>query len=150
MKAILRKGAVACAAMLMGANAMAQSFDLVRSFGDIPNNMLMAGSLFNDNESRMMFEICDEEGFATKKELYDKNLNLDKEITFSPLFEKVEQYCIYEEPKTLKVLEVLVDTNSHYEADRFFWEMLFILSMKIFIQTLNLIPTIPISCVTRI
>ena len=32
MKAILRKGAVACAAMLMGANVMAQSFDFTKEF----------------------------------------------------------------------------------------------------------------------
>ena len=54
MKAILRKGMVACAAMLMGANVMAQSFDLNKEFeGDYWPSVINQ-SLTKDGNPRLM------------------------------------------------------------------------------------------------
>ena len=116
-RSFLRKGTAAFAAMLMGANVMAQSYNLVRSIDNYSESMFVSGILFNDNESRIGLVVDDENGFISKISLYDKNLNLDKEISSGPLFEKFEGFTIYEEPKTLKVLETVVDTNSNFTPD---------------------------------
>ena len=126
MKAILRKGAVACAAVLMGANVMAQSFDFTKEFqGDSEDIFysnaggIVPASSFRDGNPRLA--IAEEaEGNGEKYEdgnsiyrwivkklsILDVNLNVEKEFTSGPLFEEYVNVTVKSAAKTLKVESV--------------------------------------------
>ena len=127
MKAILRKGMAACAAVLMGANAMAQSFDFTKEFqGDVEDIFYSNGggivpaSSFKDGNPRLVIaeeaegngENDDENGNYTyrnivnKLSILDVNLNVEKEFTSGPLFEEYVNVTVKSAAKTLKVESV--------------------------------------------
>ena len=95
MKAILRKGAVACAAMLMGANVMAQENVFVEKTGVnfsgyvdfIPGEILIGGTskiLLPIYESG---DIYDEVRYYVGYQVMDENLEVEKEIRISTIEE---------------------------------------------------------------
>ena len=128
MKAILRKGAVACVAMLMGANVMAQSFDLTKEFqGELENLLYDSGAggvvpatFFKDGKPRLVIEeeaegnggFYDDNNNCTYREIINKltildaNLNVEKEFTSGPLFEEFVNITVKSAAKTLKVESV--------------------------------------------
>ena len=127
MKAILRKGAVACAAMLMGANVMAQSFDFTKEFqGDVEDLFysngggMISASSFKDGKPRIAIaeeaegngDKYDEYGNYTfryiinKVSILDVNLNVEKEFTSGPLFEEYVDVAVKSAAKALKVSSV--------------------------------------------
>lgn len=116
MKAILRKGMVACAAMLMGANVMAQSLDFIKEFQQdywpwgIKQSLMKDGNprlIITEQTSREYINGLDASYFQLKKlSILDKNLSTEKELTSGPLFEEVEDMAITSAPKTLKVASV--------------------------------------------
>lgn len=120
MKAILRKGMAACAAVLMGANVMAQSFDLTKEFqGDYGFwGNVIGGSLTKDGNPRMLLldGVNDEwydqdkgyiyQNTIDKLTILDKNLNAEKEFTSGPLFDEYTTVTVKSAVKTLKVESV--------------------------------------------
>lgn len=121
MKAILRKGVAACAAVLMGANVMAQSFDLTKEFqGDYGFwGNVIGGSLTKDGNPRMLLldGVNDEwydqdnddyiyQNTIDKLTILDKNLNAEKEFTSGPLFDEYTTVKVKSAVKTLKVESV--------------------------------------------
>lgn len=116
MKAILRKGAVACAAMLMGTNVMAQSFDLNKEFeGDYWPSVINQ-SLTKDGNPRLMvaertsndfYSDMDRNYFQLNKlSILNNALATEKEFTSGPLFEEIEDIKVTYAPKTLKIASV--------------------------------------------
>ena len=125
MKAILRKGMAACAAVLMGANVMAQSFDLTKEFqGGLEEDFFEGGvvssALTKDGNPRLVImegtegngENLDENGNYTYTSIMDKlsilnnNLETEKEFTSGPLFEEFVDVRAKSAAKTLKVASV--------------------------------------------
>lgn len=116
MKAILRKGAVACAAMLMGANAMAQSFDLTKEFEGESWPSVINQALTNDGNPRLMVAertrndyYSDMDGNyyqLNKLSILNNDLATEKVFTSGPLFEEIEDIEVTYAPKTLKVASV--------------------------------------------
>lgn len=116
MKAILRKGAVACAAMLMGANAMAQSFDLTKEFEGESWPSVINQALTNDGNPRLMVAertrndyYSDMDGNyyqLSKLSILNNDLATEKVFTSGPLFEEIEDIEVTYAPKTLKVASV--------------------------------------------
>ena len=100
MKAILRKGAVACAAMLMGANVMAQSFDFTKEFQGDYWPSVITQSLTKDGNPRLFITEVQNGGSSIEFDRYyyllnkltiiDKTLSTEKEFTSGPLFEEIE------------------------------------------------------------
>ena len=101
MKAILRKGMAACAAVLMGANVMAQSFDFIGEFeGYYPsaiNHLLM-----KDGNPRLIVTEKTLGGslkynyyyLLDKLTILDNSLSSEKEFTSGPLFEEFENVVV--------------------------------------------------------
>ena len=116
MKAILRKGAVACAAMLMGANVMAQSFDLTKEFEEESWPSVINQALTNDGNPRLMVAERTRNDFYSemdrsyyqlnKLSILNNALATEKEFTSGPLFEEIEDIEVTYVPKTLKVASV--------------------------------------------
>lgn len=117
MKAILRKGMAACAAVLVSANVMAQSFDLTKEFqgnDDFWGNAINK-SFTKDGNPRMLLldgvddEWHDKDGhyisqYTTDKlTILDNNLNAEKEFTSGPLFDEYTTVTVESAVKTLKV-----------------------------------------------
>lgn len=124
MKAILRKGMVACATMLMGTNVMAQSFDLTKEL-QLNLEALFEGGvvspvLTKDGNPRLIIveetegngEDYDENGNYTytctmdKLSILNNNLETEKEFTSGPLFEEFVNVTAESAAKTLKVESV--------------------------------------------
>ena len=98
MKAILRKGVAACAAMLMGANVMAQEDVFVENSGVKFSTecYFLSQEMTSDGKSRLILPITEtieiDEGygtytysFTTGWQVVDKNLNVEKEFKmFTP------------------------------------------------------------------
>jgi len=116
MKAILRKGMAACAAVLMGANAMAQSFDFTKEFeGDYWPGVINQ-SLTKDGNPRLMvaertrndFYVDNDRSYSqlNKLSILNNALATEKEFTSGPLFEEIEDIKVTYAPKTLKVASV--------------------------------------------
>ena len=124
MKAILRKGMAACAAVLMGANVMAQSFDFTKEFqGDLEELFeggVISSSLTKDGNPRLVIvewtegngENRDENGNYTytytmdKLSILNNNLETEKEFTSGPLFDEYTNVTAKSAVKTLKVASV--------------------------------------------
>ena len=125
MKAILRKGVAACAAVLMGANVMAQSFDLTKEFqGGLEEDFFEGGvvssALTKDGNPRLVImegtegngENRDENGNYTytytmdKLSILNNNLETEKEFTSGPLFEEYVDITARSAAKTLRVESV--------------------------------------------
>ena len=116
MKAILRKGAVACAAMLMGANVMAQSFDLTKEFEGESWPSVINQALTNDGNPRLMVAERTRNDFYSemdrsyyqlnKLSILNNALATEKEFTSGPLFDEIEDIEVTYAPKTLKVASV--------------------------------------------
>ena len=126
MKAILRKGMAVCAAVLMGANVMAQSFDFTKEFqGELADIFdsnaggIVPASSFRDGNPRLA--IAEEaegngekyedgnyiyRGIVKKLSILDVNLNVEKEFTSGPLFEEYVNVTVKSATKTLKVESV--------------------------------------------
>ena len=142
MKAILRKGAVACAAMLMGANVMAQSFDLTKELeGELENLLYDSGAggvvpatFFKDGKPRLVIEeeaegnggFRDENDNETwryiinKLTVLDANLNVEKEFTSGPLFEEYVNVTVKSAAKTLKIESVDTIYSGEEALERFY------------------------------
>lgn len=124
MKAILRKGMAACAAVLMGANVMAQSFDLTKEFQgdfeDLFQGGVVCSALTKDGNPRLIIlegtegngENRDENGNYTytytmdKLSILNNNLETEKEFTSGPLFEEYVDVTAKSAAKTLKIESV--------------------------------------------
>lgn len=124
MKAILRKGMAACAAVLMGANVMAQSFDLTKEFGKTDEGVLtnaIISSLTKDSQPRLVITESDE-GRGSKYDpetgrytyvytmdklsILDNGFNVEKEFTSGPLFDEYIDVTVEAAAKTLKIESV--------------------------------------------
>lgn len=120
MKAILRKGAVACAAMLMSANAMAQSFDFTKEFeGDYWPDVVYHSLMKDDVTRLLVIESTRNDAISgthrgynelNKLSILNNELATEKEFTSGPLFEEIEDIEVTYAPKTLKVASI--DTTS--------------------------------------
>ena len=90
MKAILRKGAVACAAMLMGANVMAQSFDMIKEYqGDLNIfRNVIGGDLTLDGTPSICIIEEDNQDALSKVSILNSRLETVREFTSGPLFEE--------------------------------------------------------------
>ena len=130
MKAILRKGAVACAAMLMGANVMAQSFDFTKEFeGDYWPDVVYH-SLMKDDVTRLLVTestrnnsiegIYESYYELNKLSILNNELATEKEFTSGPLFEEIEDVCVTSAPKTLKVASIDTVYSGTEAIDNFF------------------------------
>lgn len=120
MRRFLRKGMAACAAVLMGANLMAQSFDLTKEFQG--NNgfwgNVIGGSLTKDGNPRMILldGVNDErydqdygyiyQSTIDKLTILDNNLNAEKEFTSGPLFDEYTTVTVKSAVKSLKIESV--------------------------------------------
>lgn len=136
MKAILRKGMAACAAVLMGANLMAQSFDLTKEFQG--NNgfwgNVIGGSLTKDGNPRiiLLYGVDDEwyeqdkgyiyQSTIDKLTILDNNLNAEKEFISGPLFDEYIDVTVEVAAKTLKI-ESVDTVYSGEEAIREFYRL---------------------------
>ena len=138
MKAILRKGMAACAAVLMGANVMAQSFDLTKEFGKTDEGVLtnaIISSLTKDSQPRLLITESDE-GRGSKYDpetgrytyvytmdkllILDNGFNVEKEFTSGPLFDEYIDVTVEAAAKTLKI-ESVDTVYSGEEAIREFY-----------------------------
>ena len=130
MKAILRKGMVACAAMLMGANVMAQSFDLNKEFeGDYWPSVINQ-SLTKDGNPRLMVAERTSNDFYSdmdrnyyqlnKLSILNNALATEKEFTSGPLFEEFEDIKVTYAPKTLKIASVDTIYSGEEALERFY------------------------------
>ncbi len=138
MKAILRKGMAACAAVLMGANVMAQSFDLTKEFGKTDEGVLtnaIISSLTKDSQPRLVITESDE-GRGSKYDpetgrytyvytmdklsILDNGFNVEKEFTSGPLFDEYIDVTVEAAAKTLKI-ESVDTVYSGEEAIREFY-----------------------------
>ena len=130
MKAILRKGMVACAAMLMGANVMAQSFDLNKEFeGDYWPSVINQ-SLTKDGNPRLMvaertsndyYSDMDRNYYQLNKlSILNNALATEKEFTSGPLFEEFEDIKVTYAPKTLKIASVDTIYSGEEALERFY------------------------------
>lgn len=84
MKAILRKGAVACAAMLMGANVMAQENVFVEKTGVdfYVNQEFIPSELLSEGKSKMVISLYDapELGKFLSYQVINEDLEVEKEL----------------------------------------------------------------------
>ncbi len=134
MKAILRKGMAACAAVLVSANVMAQSFDLTKEFqgnDDFWGNAINK-SFTKDGNPRMLLvdgvdnEWHDKDGhyisqYTTDKlTILDNNLNAEKEFTSGPLFDEYTTVTVESAVKTLKVESVDTVYSGEEALERFY------------------------------
>ena len=138
MKAILRKEAVACAAMLMSANVLAQSFDMIKEYQgnvDIFSNVI-GGNLTIDGVPSICIIEKDNQDYSdpdgryilSKASILNKNLGTVREFTSGPLFEECIDSRITAAPKSKKVLSVEKMTNlifnsysGHTVEEEIFW-----------------------------
>ena len=123
-KSFLRKGTAAVAAMLLGANVMAQSFDFTKEFqGDMEDMFdegVVAPSLTKDGNLRLVLveesedngETRDSEGNycytykINKLSILNNKLDTEKEFTSGPLFDEYVDVTVKSAAKTLKVESV--------------------------------------------
>lgn len=125
MKAILRKGMVACAAMLMGANVMAQSFELTREIEKFSSNII-SPTLMSDKTSRFIIvEDSGEKYYSglagkyyqlNKLTILDKNMSIEKEFTSGPLFEEIKDAMITHTSDGNEVEQSVRKTSAYHKA----------------------------------
>ena len=120
MKAILRKGMAACAAVLMGANVMAQSFDLTKEFqrdNGFRINVIGASLTKDGNPRMVLLDGVDDERYEQDKgyiyqstidklTILDNNLNAEKEFTSGPLFDEYTTVTVKSAVKSLNIESV--------------------------------------------
>ena len=134
MKAILRKGAVACAAMLMGANVMAQSFDFTKEFEGESWPSVINQALTNDDNPRLMvaegtsndfYSDMDRDYYQLNKlSILNNALATEKVFTSGPLFDEIEDIEVAYAPKTLKVASIdtiRVENYRYGDIDTTLW-----------------------------
>ncbi len=130
MKAILRKGMAACAAVLVSANVMAQSLDFIKEFQEDYWPWGIKQSLMKDDKPRLIITEQTSREYISgldysysqlnKLSILDKNLSIEKEFTSGPLFEEFEDMVITSAPKTLKVASVDTVYSEDEAKERFY------------------------------
>ncbi|MBR6628870.1 MAG: hypothetical protein IKL03_02775, partial [Bacteroidaceae bacterium] len=134
MKAILRKGMAACAAVLVSANVMAQSFDLTKEFqgnDDFWGNGINKSFTKDGNPRMLLVDGVDNEWYdkddhyiyqytTDKLTILDKNLNAEKEFTSGPLFDEYTTVTVESAVKTLKVESVDTVYSGEEALERFY------------------------------
>lgn len=121
MKAILRKGVATCAAVLVSAHALAQSFDLTKEFlgtTDVLTTVIIP-QFTQDSQPRLVIDES-EDGSGSKYDpetgqyvytmdklsILDNGFNVEKEFTSGPLFDEYIDVTVKAAAKTLKIESV--------------------------------------------